>query len=372
MSLPKYLRELISPETQYFNVKEPVTLESGEVLSDVVVAYRTWGDPANAAERAVLICHALTGSADADVWWPGIIGESCAFDPATDFIICSNLLGGCYGTTGPASEQPGSDDSYRHDFPKINIRDMVEVQRQLLDELGVESLELVAGPSLGGMQVLEWAAMYPGRVRSFVPISTAGRHSAWCVGISEAQRAAIETDPKWCGGFYAEDASPEQGLAAARMMAMCSYRSWDNFDERFARTLHSEGDFQVQSYLRYQGAKINTRFDANSYYRLTEAMDAHDIARGRGGYPDILRGFKQPCLVVSVTSDVLYPPHEQQLLVDHLPNAEYELLDSNHGHDGFLIKTRELGELIRQFRERQRKLERSRAAKIRVINPASE
>ena len=249
---------------------------------------------------------------------------------------------------------------------------MVQLQKRLLDHLGVETLELVTGPSLGGMQVLEWVAMYPERVRSFVPISTSGRHSAWCVGISEAQRAAIETDPKWQGGFYPVDDPPHQGLSTARMMAMCSYRSWHNFDERFARELRPEGHFQVQSYLRYQGDKINTRFDANSYYRLTQAMDTHDIARGRGSYPDVLRGIKQPCLVVSVTSDVLYPPHEQELLVEHLPNSEYELLDSNHGHDGFLIKTRQLGELIRQVRERQRRLQRARAAKVRALNPGSE
>ncbi len=371
MSLPTHLREFVSPETEYLQLPGTLTLESGGNLDDVVVAYRTWGDPANAAERAILICHALTASADADVWWPGIIGESCAFDPATDFIICSNLLGSCYGTTGPASSKPGTDENYRLDFPEISIRDMVTAQRMLLDSLGVETLELVAGPSLGGMQVLEWAAMYPGRVRSFVPISVSGRHSAWCIGISEAQRAAIETDPNWNGGYYDVDAAPEAGLAAARMMAMTSYRSWHNFDERFAREQRPAGDFQVQSYLRYQGEKINTRFDANSYYRLTQAMDTHDIARGRGGYPDVLRGIKQPCLVVSVTSDILYPAHEQQVLVEHLPNAEYELLDSNHGHDGFLIKTRELGELIRRFRDRLRKQERSRASKIRAINPGT-
>ncbi|MFQ5983572.1 MAG: alpha/beta fold hydrolase, partial [Woeseiaceae bacterium] len=197
MKLPEYLAAQISRETRYFELSERLHLESGKHLDEVVVAYRTWGHPDNAARRAILICHALTASADADVWWPGIIGDDCAFDPATDFIICSNILGSCYGTTGPVSVRPGGDDRYRAAFPRVTVRDMVVLQRHLLDHLGIEQLELVTGASLGGMQVLEWAAMYPERVRTIVPICVSGRHSAWCIAISEAQRAAIRMDPNW-------------------------------------------------------------------------------------------------------------------------------------------------------------------------------
>lgn len=350
MSLPYHLQRHLSPETRYFEVSGPFTLESHTQLSDVVVAYRTWGKLANAANRAILICHALTGSADVDAWWPGIVGADGAFDPETDYIVCSNILGSCYGTTGPLSPRPGSDERYRADFPRITVRDMVHLQKRLLDHLGVRQLELVTGPSLGGMQALEWAALYPDRVSSIVPIGVGGKHSAWCIGMSEAQRAAIYADADWNGGYYSDDRPPRQGLAAARMMAVCSYRSWPSFHRRFGREECADGEFQVQSYLRHQGQKINERFDANSYVRLTQAMNDYDLAKGRGNYLDVLESICQRALVVSVSSDILYPPQEQELLANHLPDSRYEILESDFGHDGFLIQTRELARLIAKFR----------------------
>jgi homoserine O-acetyltransferase len=350
MSLPDYLLAQIAADTQYFRLPDEFVLENGEALQGVEIAYRTWGDPENAADHAILICHALTGSADVEAWWPNIIGPGKTFDPDHDFIVCANILGSCYGTTGPTNHKPGSGERYRAAFPRISVRDMVELERVLLDELGIEKIELVTGPSLGGMQALEWAAMYPERVGSVVPIGVGGRHSAWCIGISEAQRAAIATDPNWNGGFYSDDAPPEQGLAAARMMAVCTYRSWENFAERFGREEREEDVYQVQSYLRHQGEKINERFDANTYVTLTHAMHTHDLARGRGEYPDVLATIEQPALVVSVSTDALYPPAEQLELAEHMPNAQYKILDSQHGHDGFLIETEKLGEMIAHFR----------------------
>ncbi len=320
------------------------------MLDEVVLAYRTWGSPRNAEHNAVLVCHALTGSADVEAWWPGIIGEGGAFDPRHDYVICSNILGGCYGTTGPASWRPGTRAPWRAAFPQVSVRDMVRVQRLLLDHLGVGQLALICGPSLGGMQALEWALMEPERVASIVPIGVGGRHSAWCIAMNEAQRAAIYADANWRGGYYEDDAPPEQGLAAARMMAIVGYRSWQAFDERFGRE-RRDGHFEVQNYLRYQGEKINRRFDAVSYVRLTQAMNDHDLARGRGDYPAVVAGIRQPALVVSVASDILYPPHEQQALARELPNARYEVLDSGDGHDGFLIETDKLAAMIAAFRE---------------------
>jgi homoserine O-acetyltransferase len=350
MSLPPYLQAHVAAETRFLRVPGDFVLESGECLSDVEIGYQTWGDPANAADSAILICHALTGSADVQAWWPDIIGAGKAFDPAYDYIICANILGSCYGTTGPANIKPGSKERYRADFPRISVRDMVELQRVLLDELGVSRLELVTGPSLGGMQALEWAMSYPDRVDSVVPIGVGGRHSAWCIGVSEAQRAAIAADPNWNDGYYSDESPPVNGLAAARMMAVCTYRSWEGFDLRFGRDRRTNDQFQVQSYLRHQGKKINDRFDANTYVTLTHAMHTHDLARGRGDYPDVLASISQPALVVSVSTDTLYPPEEQQLLAQHLPAASYEILDSAHGHDGFLIETAALGRKIARFR----------------------
>jgi homoserine O-acetyltransferase len=367
MSLPTYLQAQIAAETEFLTVSGRFVLENGEILQDVEIAYRTWGDPANAAENAILICHALTGSADVEAWWPNIIGKDKAFDPASDFVICANILGSCYGTTGPVSIKPGSSERYRADFPAISVRDMVELQRVLLDELGVEQLELVTGPSLGGMQALEWAISYPDRVRSVVPIGVGGRHSAWCIGVSEAQRAAIAADPNWNGGYYSDDSPPANGLAAARMMAVCTYRSWQSFDHRFGRERRTDDQYQVQSYLRHQGEKINGRFDANTYVALTHAMHTHDLSRGRGDYPEVLRTVLQPALVVSVSTDALYPPEEQQVLAEHLPGARYEILESAHGHDGFLIETESLGNKIAQFRRSNRAV-----GKLRVVSSGSE
>lgn len=349
-SLPVHLQQQIGAETQLIRIAGEFVLENGASLNDIVIAYRTWGNIENADTNAILICHALTGSADVDAWWPNIIGAGKAFDPAHDYIICSNILGSCYGTTGPASTRPDGNDRYRADFPRISVRDMVALQKQLLESLGVSRIELVTGPSLGGMQALEWAVSYPEMVASIVPIGVGGRHSAWCIGVSEAQRAAIAADPNWNNGYYSDESPPTRGLAAARMMAVCTYRSWTSFDTRFSRDERTDGLYEVQSYLQHQGEKINERFDANTYVTLTHAMHSHDLARGRGQYSDVLRAIELPTLVVSVSTDALYPPEEQQVLARHLPNAAYEILDSAHGHDGFLIETHALGNMIRRFR----------------------
>jgi homoserine O-acetyltransferase len=348
--LPRHLLAQMSNRTQFLHLKDSFKLESGARLPDVVIAYQTWGDIRNAEERTILVCHALTGSADVDAWWPGLIGTGRAFDPARDFVICSNILGACYGTTGPVSFKPGSRERYRADFPAISVRDMVRLQSRLLDHLGIAMVELVTGPSLGGMQALEWAAMYPERVGSLVPIGVGARHSAWCVGISESQRAALQADANWNDGYYSDEAPPTAGLAAARMMAVCTYRSWQSFNERFSRARRADGLYEVQSYLRHQGEKFNGRFDANAYVTLTHAMHTHDLGRGRGGCRAALGRIEQPALVISVSTDTLYPPAEQLELAELLPNADYDVLHSAHGHDGFLVETEHLSRLISEFR----------------------
>ena len=341
----------VSKETRLWRHDAPFRLESGVVLPGVQVAYRTWGDLAPDGGNAVLVCHALTGSADADVWWGGLFGPGRALDPARHFIVCSNVLAGCYGTSGPIQPHPEDGEPWGSRFPVVTIRDMVRLQALLLDHLGVGELQLVLGPSLGGMQVLEWAASYPERVKAMAPIGVSGRHSAWCIAISESQRRAIFLDPDWQDGRYRLDRPPRYGLSVARMIAMCSYRSWQNFEARFGRkTQDWDGQFAVTSYLNYQGEKLYKRFDANTYVRLTQAMDSHDVARGRGEFAAVLGALKMPALVVSVDSDVLYPPHEQEELAALLPAARYEMLHTPAGHDGFLIETEALGEMLLDFR----------------------
>jgi len=329
----------------------PLPLESGDELPEVEVAYRTWGrlDPRN--PRAALVCHALTGSADVDAWWPGLLGPGRTLDPERELVICSNVLGSCYGTTGPASVEPRTGRRHGGGFPPLTVRDMVRLQARLLDRLGVERLAVVIGASLGGMQALEWAATFPARVESLVAIATSARHSAWCIGLSAAQRQAIEADPRWLDGRYAPDAPPASGLAVARMIAMSSYRSWASFGGRFGRERAHGRAFAVEDYLRRQGDKLVARFDAASYVALTRAMDSHDVGRGRGGVAAALASFTGPALVVAIDSDVLYPPPEQEELAAALPRGRLARLHSPHGHDAFLIAEAEVDALVRRFRQ---------------------
>ncbi len=340
----------ISPQTRYHELRAPFALECGARLGGVRIAYRTWGELADDGGNAVVVCHALTGSADVDRWWPALLGPGKALDPGTDFIVCSNVLGGCYGTIGPTSLRPGTDQRYGPEFPPVTVRDMVRLQMALLDELGVRRIKLVIGGSLGAMQVLEWALLDPDRVQAIAPIAVGGRHSAWCIAISEVQRQAIYADALWQGGRYEPARPPSAGLAAARTVAMTSYRSRASFERRFGRARRLAGEFTIEAYLRHHGEKLVERFDANTYVGLTRAMDSHDVARNRGRYEDVLRSIRQPALVVGVDSDVLYPTVEQVELAALLPNATLRELHSDNGHDAFLVDAEALEPIVRSFR----------------------
>ncbi|BDG06258.1 homoserine O-acetyltransferase MetX [Anaeromyxobacter oryzae] len=342
----------VAPETRTFVLPGPLALELGGRLAEVQVAYRTWGTLDRDGGNAVVCCHALTGSADADRWWTRMFGPGRAFDPEKDFIVCSNILGSCYGTTGPTSLDPATGTPYLGTFPAITIRDMVRAQHALVTALGVRRVRMVIGGSLGGMQVLEWALLYPDLVDSVVFIASTARHSAWCIGLSEAQRQAIYADPRWMDGRYDPDDPPSAGLAAARMMAMLSYRSQPSFEERFGRRPQTEDLFSVESYLRYQGQQLVERFDPATYVTLTRAMDTHDVSRGRGDFDDVLRSIRQPTLVVSIDSDVLYWPWEQREVARLVPNARLDVLDSPDGHDAFLIAVDRVSDMVADFRGR--------------------
>lgn len=353
------LKRWISSETQYVDIEEAFVLEAGGALPHVRIAYRTWGHP---QRNATLVCHALTGSADADDWWADLFGADRALDPDHDFIICANVLGGCYGTTGPTSRADGAFEPYGGSFPTVTIRDMVRLQALLLDRLGVETLDLVIGGSMGGMQALEWPLLFPDRVRAIAPIAVGPAQSAWGIALSEAQRQAIWADSNFAGGRYPLGAGPTQGLAAARSAAMISYRSPHNFEGRFGRAENEDGSFEVQSYLRYQGEKLVNRFDANTYLTLIDAMDSHDVGRGRGSTEAALGSIGQPALVISVSSDGLYPATEVATMAAHLPAAELVEIDAPHGHDAFLIRIDEVNNLLVEFINRHNLRPRLRRA----------
>ncbi len=341
-----------APETRVLELPGPFPLELGGTLPAVRVAWRSWGELDADGANAVVICHALTGSADADRWWTRMFGPGRALDPARDFILCSNILGSCYGTTGPADPDPATGRPWHGAFPAITVRDMIGVQHRLAVALGVKRIKLVIGGSLGGMQVLEWGLLHPELVEAQVFIASTARHSAWAIGLGEAQRQAIFADPRWRGGDYDAADPPSAGLSAARMMAMLSYRSFPSFEERFGRRSQSAGQFAIESYLHHQGRALVDRFDPASYVTLTRAMDTHDVSRGRGDFDEVLRGVRPRTLVVAIDSDILYWPAEQREVARLVPGARLAVMDSPHGHDAFLIDVDRLSDLVAEFRGR--------------------
>ncbi|MDI6401407.1 homoserine O-acetyltransferase [Balneolaceae bacterium ANBcel3] len=338
---------LETADTNIYRDSTEFVTESGFRFPELEIAYKTWGTPNADKSNVVLVFHALTGHASADKWLTGFFGKGRMLDPDKHFIICSNVLGSCYGTTGPLSIHPETGERYAGDFPVVTIRDMVRVQQRLLDHLEVKKIRFALGASMGGMQALEFAIM-DDRLEQLILIAMGKAHSAWAIGVGEAQRKALTSDPKWQGGHYPLNDPPSDGLAAARMMGMITYRSAASFEKRFARNLQDEKDcYQVESYLRYQGMKLVERFDAVTYMRLTQAMDSHDVARNRGTYEEVLGRLNIPVLVIGISSDVLYPVREQKELAALLGNGRYAELESENGHDAFLIEFDEIQSLVK-------------------------
>ena len=328
-------------------------LESGALLEQVDVAFQTWGSLNAACDNCIVVCHSLSGDSDVTSWWLPLIGPGKALDTEHFFVVCANLLGSCYGTTGPSSDNPITGRPYQSDFPVPTIRDNVRLQQYLLTRLGVTGIQLVIGGSIGGMVALEFSIMDE-RVKRLAAIATSGRHSAWCIGWTEAQRQAIYSDPNWSNGYYSTENPPNVGLASARMIAMLSYRNQQSFSTRFGREMQSESEpsFAVQSYLNYQGEKLARRFDANSYVRLTQTSNSHDVARGRDSYETVLSDVSQPTLFVGVDTDLLFPIAEQEELARLIPNAELQVIRSSHGHDAFLLEGNTLNSMVADWLKR--------------------
>ena len=355
-----------------FGPDRPLRLDSGADLSPLTIAYQTYGRLNEARSNAVLICHALTGDQHAanthpvtgkPGWWDIMIGPGKPIDTDRFFVICSNVIGGCMGSTGPSSENPATGEPYALDLPVITVRDMVRAQAMLVDELGIETLFCVAGGSMGGMQVLQWAASYPQRVFSALPIATAAKHSAQNIAFHEVGRQAVMADPDWCGGNYLnEEQSPKKGLAVARMAAHITYLSETALHRKFGRNLQDretltfgfDADFQIESYLRYQGMTFVDRFDANSYLYLTRAMDYFDLVSDYdGNLANAFMGTQTRFCLVSFTSDWLFPTEGNRDIVHALNAAgahvSFVEVETDRGHDAFLLDEPELFDTVRGF-----------------------
>ncbi len=327
----------------------PFVTESGVEIKAPEIGYQSWGTLNAAKDNVVFICHALTGNTSADDWFGQLIGPGKAIDPERHFVLCPNILGSCYGTTGPTGTNKATGKTWQADFPNITIRDIVRFHQQLLDELGIQQIELIVGGSLGGMTALEFSIMDK-RIQKAAIFAMGKAHSAWAIGISEAQRMAIYADEKWNDGFYDAQNPPKKGLAAARAMAMITYRSPQNYQQKFQREINPElQNYQVESYLNYQGLKLVERFDANAYVTLTKAMDTHDVSRGRGSFEEVLGSLHIPVLIAGFESDALYPITEQQELAKLIPNSQLVRIDSAYGHDAFLIEFDKLNHHLTAF-----------------------
>jgi homoserine O-acetyltransferase len=374
-SEPQTGQRLIS-EKKYFQFAgpdDPFRLVSGKTLPSVTLAYETWGEERN-KDRTILVLHALSGdshaagvysAADAKPgWWDSMIGPGRTFDTDRHFVICSNVIGGCMGSTGPSSTNPETDRPYGIDFPLITIKDMVAAQARLLDHLGIDKLFCAVGGSMGGIQALRWAVDFPDRVRAVIPIATTARHSAQAIAFYEVGRQAIMSDPKWNNGDYYDGERPDSGLALARMIAHITYLSEEAMHRKFARRLqntqsrsqfqhNSEKEFAVESYLSHQGRQFVERFDANSYLFITKAMDYFDLTEDHSSLTEAFENVNAEFLVVSFSSDWHYPPKESKEIVKALRQNDidvtYSEIFSGAGHDAFLIEENKLGFLIRGF-----------------------
>jgi len=353
----------------YFTSEQSFALEAGGWLPGITIAYHTYGQLNADRSNVVWVCHALTANSDVARWWPGVVGENGAIRPKDYFIVCANILGSCYGSTGPlgagAGEGefgagkgaeggpvpggggPGGEPLYA-DFPMVTIRDMVRAHILLRKHLGIDQIHLLMGGSMGGYQVLEWAVMEPAVIEKLFLIATSPAESAWGIAVHAAQRLAIEADASW------RDASPSagrNGLKAARAIGILTYRNYGIMVQKQADPDVEKLDgYRAASYIDYQGEKLAERFNACCYRLLTKAMDSHQLARGRGGDPEtVLRGITQETLLIGITSDILCPVEEQRHMAEHLPNVRFVEIDSAYGHDGFMVEGNKIANHLRDW-----------------------
>jgi homoserine O-acetyltransferase/O-succinyltransferase len=330
-----------------FHYNQPFTVEGGDTLPSFQLKYTTAGRLNAERNNVVWICHALTGSSDFTDWWGGLFSNDGPFDPSKHFIICANILGGCYGSTGPLSYHPQTGKPYYHSFPTLTIRDVVNAFDLLRQHLKIERVHTLIGGSLGGQQVLEWAILRPEVFEFILPIACNAAHSPWGIAFNEAQRLAIQADPTW------KENDPRagiEGLKAARAIGMISYRQYQTYQEtQSEKNNEVTDDFRASTYQRYQGEKLANRFNTYTYWLLSKVMDSHNVGRKRQSIATALKTIKAKTLIIGIDSDVLFPLNEQQYLAEQIPGAKLEVISSLYGHDGFLVEFEHMKKIIKHF-----------------------
>ncbi len=333
-------------ENKVFHYDEPFKLESGAWLAEFDLAYTTFGTLNEAKDNVVWVCHAFTGNANPSDWWNGLIGEKRLYNPNEHFIVCANILGSHYGSTNALSKSPITGEPYFHDFPFISIRDVINSFEILRKSLEIDKIQTLLGGSLGGQQALEWAILQPYLIKNLILFSTNAVHSPWGIAFNESQRMAIEADPTWT---ERHSKAGMNGMKVARSIALLSYRNYITYGRTQSRDEGQLDFFRANTYQNYQGEKLGKRFNAFSYWTLSKMFDSHDVGRGRGKIEEVLKEINAKTLVIGISSDVLFPPKEQEFIAKNIPNAKYALIDSDYGHDGFLIEFEAMTKTIKEF-----------------------
>lgn len=331
-----------------FNHTQLFTLENGKTLPGISITYQTWGTMNAERTNVVWVCHALTANSDAAGWWPGVIGEKGVIDPSKYFIVCANIIGSCYGSTGPLTINPETNKPWYSDFPMVTIRDMVNAHILLRRHLGIDKIHLLMGGSMGGYQVLEWCIMEKDLIENIFLIGTSAAESAWGIAVHTTQRLAIEADATWKD--HSANAG-QKGLKTARAIGILTYRNYGIIVEKQTDPDAEKIDqFKASSYITYQGDKLVNRFNAYSYWLLTKSMDSHNLSRGRGGKMEsILQSIKQKTLIIGISTDILCPLQEQEFLAEHIPDSKLIKIDSPYGHDGFITESEKISKAIKEW-----------------------
>lgn len=334
-------------EPTVYTYNHPVHLECGATLPCVDIAYHTYGTLSPKKDNVIWVCHALTANSEVADWWPHTVEKGRFLDPEKWFVVCANVLGSCYGTTGPTSVNPATGKPYYNSFPNVTVRDMVQCHQILAEHLGIEHVHLLIGASIGGYQAIEWAVTDPDWADKFAFLFTAPAVTPWIAAFNESQRMAIELDPTY--GLDDAEAG-RSGMAVARSIGLLSYRGGSGYNLSQA----DKGDeklfaHRVQSYQRYQGEKLRRRYDCYAYVRMCNAVDSHDVSRSRGTMAEALKRITAPTLLMACTTDLIFPPHEQAVMRDNIPNNTFRMIDSPFGHDGFLVEYEQLDKIIQDF-----------------------